>query len=220
MQIDEQWRIVTSFTDKCTAISNTDFIAKPRPLTFHEEQHKMLNSELKLLYTAITRARSKLWIFDCSSVKRAPIFHYFVHRGLVEYLSNKTGKVKKPITPFSSKSSAKLWKKRGNYFKEKGMWNLAVICYNKAEAPLLSKDALGHYYAQLAKIETSKQRHHYSTAANYFCECLRLQQSAQYLEKIANCLYNAQKYKYAAELFEKMEVSVYNYVHGYSYIYL
>ena len=209
MQIDEQWRIVTSFTDKCIAISNTSIIAKPRPLMFNEEQHKMLNSELKLLYTAITRARSKLWIFDRSSVKRAPIFHYFIHRGLVECLSYKTGEVEKPIAQFSSKSSAKLWKKRGDYFKEKGMWNLAVICYNKAEVPLLSMDALGHHFAQLAKTTTSEQRHHYLAAANYFCECLKLHWSAEYLEKAANCLYNAQGYKYAAELFEKIKVSVY-----------
>ena len=206
MQIDEQWRIVTSFTDKCTATLNTSIIAKPRSLMFNEEQHKMLNSELKLLYTAITRARSKLWIFDCSSVKRTPIFHYFIQRGLVEYLP---GEFIKPIAPFYSKSSVKLWKKRGDYFKENGMWNVAVICYNKAEVPLLSKDALGHHYAQLAKTTTSKQRHHYLTAANYFCECLKLQQSAEYLEKIANCLYNAQRYEYAAELFEKIKVSVY-----------
>lgn len=164
----------------------------------------MLNSELKLLYTAITRARSKLWIFDESSVKRLPMFYFFLQRNLVEYLSYKTGEVGIPVASFASKSSAKQWKKRGNYFKDKGLWSLAVICYNKANVPLLAKDAFGHHYLQLAVKQ--KHRYHYLTAANYFCECLKLHQSSEYLDKIASCLYNAQQYKYAAELFAKVKV--------------
>ena len=170
---------------------------------FDEEKHKRLNSELKLLYTAITRARSKLWIFDASGDKRAPIFHYLTQRNLVEYLSCKPSEVGTPVESFASKSSQKQWKKQGDYFKNKGVWNLAVICYNNAKIPLLAKDALGHHYAQLA----TKQKDHYLTAANYFCECLMLQKSAKYIEKIASCLYNAQQYKYASELFAKIKVS-------------
>ena len=177
-------------------------IEKPHSLMFNEEQHKMLNSELKLLYTAITRARSKLWIFDSSINKCAPMLHYFIQQDLVEYFSYIPGEISTPMPSFASKSSKKQWRKQGDYFKNKALWNLAVICYNNAEIPLLSKDALGHHYVQLA----AKQKHHYLTAANYFCECLMLQQSAKYLEKIASCLYNAQQYKYASELFAKIKV--------------
>ena len=221
MQIDEQWRIITSFTDDHEYATRpiTNILNKPRPLKFDEEQHKMLNSELKLLYTAITRARSKLWIFDGSNVKRAPIFHYFIQRDLVECLSFETDEVRKPMASFSSKSSVKQWKKRGNFFKEKGLWNLAVVCYNKAEMPLLSKDALGHHYVQLAKKEPSQQKYHFLTAANYFCESLRLQPSSKYLEKIASCLYNAQQYIYAAKLFEHFNVRLCIYVCSYLLLY-
>ena len=202
LQIDQQWRIVTSYADKYIG-ENT--IKKPRPLKFDQEQHKMLNSELKLLYTAITRARSKLWIFDDSSDKRAPIFHYFMQRNLAEYLSYTTGEVSNPVASFASRSSSKNWKKRGDYFKDKCLWNLAVVCYNNAKMPLLSKDALGHHYVHLA----AKQKHHYTIAANYFSECFMLQQSPQYLEKTASCLYNAHQYRYAAELFVKLKVRTY-----------
>ena len=164
----------------------------------------MLNSELKLLYTAITRARSKLWIFDDSKDKHDPIFCYFMEKNLVEYLSYTTSEVSKPVTSFANRSSSKKWKKRGDFFKDKGQWNLAVVCYNNAEIHLLSKDAWGHHYAQLAK--SSKQRHHYLTAANYFSECFKLQQSAQYLEKAASCLYNARQFESAADLFAKVKV--------------
>ena len=187
------------------AIQNTNVIEKPHPLVFKEERHKMLNSELKLLYTAVTRARSKLWIFDASGDKRTPMFHYFTQRNLVEYLTYKPGEVGTSVASFASKSSKKQWKKQGDHFKNKGLWNLAIICYNHAEIPLLSKDAWGHRYVQLA----AKQKHHYLTAANYFYECLMLQQSAKYLKNIASCLYNAQQYKHAAELFAKMEVAMY-----------
>lgn len=207
LQIGQQWRVVTSYTDKYFEEKKLIPTEKPRPLNFNMEQHKMLNSELKLLYTAITRARFKLWIFDDSRDKRAPMFHYFLQRSLVEYSPYRVGEIDTSVTSsvmsFATKSSAKEWMKQGNNFKDRGLWNVAVSCYNKAGMPLLSKDALGHHYVQLA----SKHKHHYLTAANYFCECLKLQQSAKYLEKIASCLYNAQLYKYAAELFVKLKVS-------------
>ena len=49
---------------------------RPRPLDFDPEKHKVLNSELKYLYTAITRARVNVWIFDESQEARGPVFEY------------------------------------------------------------------------------------------------------------------------------------------------
>lgn len=54
----------------------------PRPLAFDPKQHKVLNSELKHLYTAVTRARVNVWIFDEDIDKRAPMFEYFKARKL------------------------------------------------------------------------------------------------------------------------------------------
>lgn len=59
---------------------------RARPLDFDERRHKVLNSELKLLYTAITRARVNVWIFDENEKKRAPVFEYFKARRLVKSL--------------------------------------------------------------------------------------------------------------------------------------
>lgn len=55
-----------------------------RPLTFDPKLHKVLNSELKQLYTAITRARVNVWIFDEDVEKRTPMFQYFTALGLVK----------------------------------------------------------------------------------------------------------------------------------------
>lgn len=60
---------------------------RPRPLHFDPNQHKILNSELKHLYTAVTRARVNVWIFDQDAEKRAPMFEYFKARKLVKFAS-------------------------------------------------------------------------------------------------------------------------------------
>ena len=57
---------------------------RPRPLNFDPEKHKVLNSELKYLYTAITRARVNVWMFDESAEARGPMFEYFRTLGLVQ----------------------------------------------------------------------------------------------------------------------------------------
>lgn len=56
---------------------------------------QMLNGELKQLYTAITRARVNLWIFDEDNDKRAPAFKYFIKREFVQVVKadEKKGKV-------------------------------------------------------------------------------------------------------------------------------
>lgn len=57
---------------------------RPRPLAFDQNKHKVLNTELKQLYTAITRARVHVWIFDENEDNRAPMFEYFKARKLVQ----------------------------------------------------------------------------------------------------------------------------------------
>lgn len=61
-----------------------DEINRPRPLAFDQNKHKVLNTELKQLYTAITRARVHVWIFDENEDNRAPMFEYFKARKLVQ----------------------------------------------------------------------------------------------------------------------------------------
>jgi len=57
---------------------------------FDENKHKILNSELKHLYTAVTRARANVYIFDEDEEKRAPMFCYFKARDLVTLLEKGT----------------------------------------------------------------------------------------------------------------------------------
>ena len=53
-----------------------------------KRQTAFLESELKLLYTAITRAKSNVWIFDEDDNKSIPMFEYFERRKLVEIVQS------------------------------------------------------------------------------------------------------------------------------------
>ncbi|KAG2432292.1 hypothetical protein HYH02_013015 [Chlamydomonas schloesseri] len=63
-----------------------------RPLEFNEGAHVVLAEELKHLYTAITRAKNNVVIFDRNAAKRAPFYHLLqslgmartVHKSLLE----------------------------------------------------------------------------------------------------------------------------------------
>ena len=186
-------------------VQKENIIPEPRCLDFDEKLHKVLNSELKFLYTAITKAKCKLWIYDSHPSKRAPMFHYFIERSLVKPLSIEDVSL---MPHFAVKSSKKEWKKQGNLFKNKGLWKLASICYENAGSPLLYNDAFGHMHVQLGEKQPSVKQH-YLSAVNCFCECLELQQSAKYIKKIASCLYNMQLYNEAATLFANVQVSSY-----------
>ena len=49
---------------------------------FEAARHSLLNEELKMLYTAITRARVKCVFYDRNDDKRRPMFHYLLALGL------------------------------------------------------------------------------------------------------------------------------------------
>ena len=62
--------------------------AAVRSLDFDEQKHKVLLDELKYLYTAVTRPRVNLWLFDKNVAKRDPMFRYFRRRRLCEVVSD------------------------------------------------------------------------------------------------------------------------------------
>lgn len=98
-QATKEWRVVASFMRHegfANVSSSTGLVEIPeasvtvdssRPLEFDPSKHKVLNSELKHLYTAITRARVNLWFFDEDKESRAPMFEYFQKLGLVKVVT-------------------------------------------------------------------------------------------------------------------------------------
>jgi hypothetical protein len=83
-----------------------------RPKAFDLQTDRGLESELKYLYVAITRARRNLWIFDQDEQKRAPFFELLRQCNLARLI--KSSDLSKDS--FATSSTAEEWKKSGDYF--------------------------------------------------------------------------------------------------------
>ena len=205
MQVDKDWRVVTAFIEEHPdLISNKKKIFdEPRRLEFDERQQKSLNAELKYLYTAITRAKCNLWIYDSDKDNKLPMFDYWNKRGLIKIVQ-----VGDDVTEqsglFSATSSKEEWKSQGDYFRKKMLWEPAMKCYQKAECPHLESEAKAYSLAQQAHapdLKPSEIRENYLRAAHAFLECDKSENSYQCLENAAKCLKNAKKYSEASQLY-------------------
>ena len=205
--------MVTSFIDsedqQHTLVCNEShaFESKPRPLPFDERHHKSLNPELKYLYTAITRAKCNLWIYDEDESKRLPIFDYWHKRGLVKIIKVDEVSAEDESVLFAATSLPEEWKKQGDYFKNKRLWEPAMKCYHKAKADHLEMEAKAYLSAHQAhQIRDHKATMHqaYTESALAFLQCDQLQHDAKYLVCAAKCLKNAGRHSDAANLFARL----------------
>ncbi|KAL3888631.1 hypothetical protein ACJMK2_000996 [Sinanodonta woodiana] len=236
-QASKEWRLVTGYLEqlwKNTNISREENASitkkslveidaavlqqegRPRPLAFDPTQHKVLNSELKHLYTAITRARVNVWIYDEDLKKRAPMFEYFKALKLVRWSSVKEFNQAKEKDlqadsvssehehefekAFAEKSSPADWIQRGEYFMKNALYEVAAKCFGMAGEPLKQKVALAHQRAHVAsqlKDNPQAMCEEFMKAAEMYLECDRPANAAR-------CLYNAKERELAAQIFEKL----------------
>ena len=170
-------------------------LGETRRLDFDASLHKSLNAELKYLYTAITRAKCNLWIYDSDRVKRSPMFDYWVKKDLVRIIRDSDIFESEQDILFSATSSKEEWVSRGNYFKRKRMWEPAIKCYQKAESPRLLFEATAYSLAQ---------QELYLNSAHAFLKCNQTEYNYHILENAAKCLKNAKQYEESAELYLHM----------------
>ncbi len=159
---------------------------------------------MKYLYTAITRAKCNLWIYDSDVEKRLPVFDYWSQRGLVKVVRISDVSKEDQTTLFSATSSKEEWKLQGDYFKKKRLWEPAMKCYQKAESPYLESEARAYCLAQQARgdnLRPDEIRAIYLQAAYAFLKCDASMHDYQCLENAAKCLKNAKKYSESSQLF-------------------
>ncbi|KAI9335261.1 hypothetical protein BDR26DRAFT_866012 [Obelidium mucronatum] len=114
---DNHWRVFLADVE-----GNTE---KYPPL--EAEKHHFLATELKILYTAITRARSRLWIWDEDVAKRMPMFRLWESKKLVVTSDDeRSGKFSA-----SGLSPAEWYNQAGSLF-EQGLYDDALISYERA----------------------------------------------------------------------------------------
>ncbi|NWS71047.1 TRNK1 protein, partial [Crotophaga sulcirostris] len=166
---------------------------------FNVEMYKMLNGELKQLYTAITRARVNLWIFDEDSDKRAPAFKYFIKRELVQVVK---ADEKKDLddSMFAKTSTPEEWIAQGDYYAKHQFWEVAAKCYQKGGAAEKSKLALAHDAVLKVRSKKSSPREkqmEYMTLAKTYLECGEPKLSLK-------CLFHSKEFRLCAELCKKL----------------
>ncbi|XP_048257654.1 uncharacterized protein LOC124143780 isoform X2 [Haliotis rufescens] len=216
-QATKEWRVVTTFLETLASrpqheeqaenlhIIDEEMLRqpnRPRALAFEANEHKVLNSELKYLYTALTRARVNVWIFDEDEEKRAPMFEYFKARKLVRCISQtEDGNSEFTNMVFAMKSSPEDWVRRGDEMMSQTLYEVAVNCYRMGGDENKEQLAVAHCQAQGAlklKDTPRKMREEFVFAAHKFLHCGEVM-------KAATCLQNAREFELAAKLFQKMK---------------
>ena len=206
---------MTSFSEKLSTMNATTStglaqireddltVCRSRPLQFDAEKHKVLNSEFKYLYTAITRARVNVWFFDEDEETRAPVFEYFHKLGLVKLVSlseNEEGTTDLS-NMFAAKSTPQEWQKGGHRFYKKEIWTLAMKCFERAgDQPMVEKSQARQQADEALKFRyTNKQkmRDEFLKAGERFLRC-------GMPEEAGICLRNSQESILVAKLYEKM----------------
>ncbi|XP_043544767.1 TPR and ankyrin repeat-containing protein 1-like [Chiloscyllium plagiosum] len=207
-EADKEWRVISTFQpspqskEKYGPIleqSMDDIAAQSRPLEFNMELHKLLNCELKQLYTAFTRARVNLWIFDENKGKRDPAFKYFINRDFVRVVKTDENR-ELDDSMFVKASTMQEWSERGDYFAKHQCWKVAAKCYQKGGDLEKEKLALAHDAVLNVQVKKRSQREiqiEYLQLAKTYLECKVPKLSMK-------CLRNAKEYKLCAELLEKL----------------
>ena len=104
---------------------------KPRPLNFDIQRHKILLDELRHLYTAITRARVNVWMWEENPAKRAPMFDFLIRRQLVGVvLGAEMGAGAAGLSKGTSTSAAD-WERQGHNLLAKKACYMASQCFFK-----------------------------------------------------------------------------------------
>ncbi|OXB56796.1 hypothetical protein ASZ78_001366, partial [Callipepla squamata] len=208
-EASKEWKIISSYTpDSDMQVGSKLLIEMPledtaamqkRPTAFNVEMYKMLNGELKQLYTAITRARVNLWIFDENSDKRAPAFKYFIKRGFVQVVKTDENK-NLDDSMFAKTSSPEEWIAQGDYYAKHQFWEVAAKCYQKGGAADKSKLALAHdavLKVHLKKSSPREKQMEYMTLAKTYLECGEPKLSLK-------CLFQSKEFRLCAELCKKL----------------
>lgn len=131
-----------------------------------------LCSELKLLYTAITRPRKTLIIYDEDSSSRKTIEHLWAKLDIVELISQQIindsskskGVEKEEVAVFKkivNSTSHADWKKQGIKMYSRGYFDQAMKCFERSESKDLYKKAQANKYAneatkKLIELESEK----------------------------------------------------------------
>ncbi|NXN99379.1 TRNK1 protein, partial [Rhinopomastus cyanomelas] len=207
-EASKEWKIISSYTTELDVpVGNKVLVEVPledaagvqKRTPFNVHMYKMLNGELKQLYTAVTRARVNLWIFDEDCDKRAPAFKYFIKRQFVQVVK---ADEKKDLddSMFAKTSTPEEWIAQGDYYAKHQFWEVAAKCYQKGGAAEKSKLALTHdavLKVHAKKCSPREKQMEYLSLAKTYLECGEPNLSLK-------CLFQSKEFRLCAELCKKL----------------
>ena len=181
-----------------------------RPVKFDQNQHRCINAELKYFYTAVTRAKCNLWIYDTDPAKHSPMYYFLMKKGFVQSLSvsDMTGADVDKV--FVQESTPEEWKSRGDYFMKKRLWEPAQKCYGKCGEEVLAMEAEAFSLvskARKANDQPKVSRQLCQQAASLFLQCATTPDNLfqRHLRNAATCLYNSKEWFASAQLYESIQ---------------
>ena len=193
------WRTILSYSELSVDEADCEKYSTPSYLLvqFEAKLHKGLNSELKSLYTAVTRAKSKLWIYESDDTKSYPMYHYWLTREVATKDLAQTQN-------FAISSSQHEWKEQGDNFKKREMYTHALHCYTMSGNETLYLQREMEAYIIMSGVAQVSTEDRYREAAALLLKSNELCDDPMYITKAAECLEQAMKYKEAALLYEKL----------------
>ncbi len=225
---DAEWRLAITYLEKCgdpaakrhLELARTlareqkemDVAGMLRALALNRYEHHLFCEELKHLYTAVTRARVRLVIYEKDMRKRTPMFCFLKGTRLVEPVSlfGKYGEGKAEQAGMTKKTSSEEWRKQGQNLLQNGLYALAVKCFNRSgDYQLVSEATAQSIVNEKIKRLTDQQMRELSDDELRMREKDCLDAGEHFLHagngvKAANCFYHAHKLEYAAELYVKL----------------
>ncbi|NXP27953.1 TRNK1 protein, partial [Scytalopus superciliaris] len=207
-EASKEWKIISSYSPDLDVQEGSNLLIEvpledatgiQKRAPFNVEMYKMLNGELKQLYTAITRARVNLWIFDEDCDKRAPAFKYFMKRKFVKVVKTDENK-DLDDSMFAKTSTPEEWIAQGDYYAKHQFWEVAAKCYQKGGAAEKSKLALAHdavLKVRAKKCSPREKKMEYMTLARTYLECGEPTLSLK-------CLLLSKEFRLCAELCKKL----------------
>ncbi|KAJ3345318.1 hypothetical protein HDU83_004214 [Entophlyctis luteolus] len=182
---------------------------------FDSQKHNILSAELKLMYTAITRARGQLWIWDSDEKKRYPMFKYWRSASVVvtndDARSGKFSARGDKTTPEEWNEQGKMLFRAGQYENALQSFKRSLIAAGKRSTDssfdtLICEAFLRKEEAKCTHSDRSVEaKNFYSKAGDFFKKAGsygRLPE--QYAAEAARCYWtqNSERFQEASEMFE------------------
>eukprot|EP00794_Sanderia_malayensis_P005798 gene5798-6495_t len=224
-QAREEWRVINNFTNiseskrsqeksagtgivrkEAIELTRSSKAQRLRPLEFDYNKHKILNSELKHLYTALTRARVNIWIYDEDRENRAPMFEYFKRNQLVDTVKLDPTEAIVSTGRFAEQSSSTDWERQGLLFYRKELWRPAYKCFERAENRDMLDRCSAHLQAfkayQLAIMWRDQKSNSFQDVQKEYLTAALMYLKSGMAEEALICMNNAREWTLLANFFE------------------